>query len=272
MLPVRVRRILRRVRLATWSLADQVRRGDIAPGYGSLIGRGDFDAVGQEFLGHFRELAGLEPTDRVLDVGCGLGRMAAPLTRYLTQGEYRGFDIVEPAIHSCRRRFARFPAFRFDHVDVFNGKYNPQGTIPPSDFVFPYPEGAFDFAFATSVFTHMFPADTAQYLYEIARVLRPGGRCLATWFVMTPEAVELVQQGDSDISFPVRKGDTWQADPREPEAAIAYDPHLVRDLYSRAGLAVEEPFHYGRWSGSVGVSYQDIVVARRVTQPGGSSR
>jgi SAM-dependent methyltransferase len=237
--------------------------GDLAPGYGRLIGDGDFDTVGQEFLGHFRGLADLGPTDRVLDVGCGLGRMAAPLTAYLTEGQYRGFDVVAPAIRSCRRRFAHFPAFHFDHVDVFNGKYNPKGRISPSEFVFPYPDGAFDFAFAISVFTHMLVADVETYLCEIARVLRPGGRVLATWFLMTPEAIALMSQGQSDVEFPVRNGDIWHADSGEAEAAVAYDPLGVRHLYDRAGLDVEEPLHYGSWCGRVGLSYQDIVVARR---------
>jgi hypothetical protein len=75
--PVPVLRTLRSARLSTWSLVDCVREGEVAPGYGGLIGEGDFDAVGQELLGYFRELAHLEPTERVLDIGCGLGRMAA---------------------------------------------------------------------------------------------------------------------------------------------------------------------------------------------------
>jgi SAM-dependent methyltransferase len=265
LLPVRVRRILRRARLAVWSLVDQLGAGRITPGYGGLIGEGDFDEVGREFLAHFRDLAGLEPTDRVLDIGCGLGRMAAPLTTYLTYGSYHGFDIVRPTIESCRRRFAAFPDFQFDHVDVYNGKYNPKGRVSPSEFRFPYADAAFDFAFAASVFTHMLPEDVERYLGEAARVLRPGGRLLATWFVMTPEAAGRVAERESDIDFPVREDedDVWKADPREAEAAVAFAPAVLRGLYERSGLEVEDPIRYGCWSGAEGVSYQDLVVARR---------
>lgn len=264
LLPVGARRTLRRARLAAWSVADRVRGGAIAPGYGGLIGEGDFEEVGEEFLGHFQELGGLSPTARVLDIGCGLGRMAAPLSGFLSGGSYHGFDVVRPAIESCRRRFAAFPDFHFDHVDVYNGKYNPQGRISPSEFRFPYTDASFDFAFAASVFTHMLPEDIERYLRESSRVLRPGGRLLATWFVMTSEAAVGVDDERSDVDFRVHEDGVWKADPREVEAAIAFAPATVRELYDASGLELEEPIRYGRWSGSVeGLSYQDLVVARR---------
>jgi SAM-dependent methyltransferase len=265
-LPVPARRMLRRVRVSTWALADRVRGGALPPGYQGLIGEGDFDEVGKEYLGHFRELGALEPTDDVLDIGCGVGRMAAPLSAYLTAGTYRGFDIVEPTVASCRRRFGAFSNFRFDHVDVFNGKYNPSGKLAPSEFRFPYADRSFDFAFAVSVFTHMLQPDVERYLAETARVLRPQGRLLATWFVMTQEAETGVGQGRSDVGFPVRRGETWQSDPREAEAAIAYAPRTVGELYLRAGLEIVDPIRFGRWSGvEGGFSYQDVVVARRMS-------
>jgi SAM-dependent methyltransferase len=263
LLPVRIRRLARSARLAVWSRADRLRGGRVAPGYGGLIGEGDFDEVGREFLGHFQELGALEPTDRVLDIGCGLGRMAGPLTTFLSGGSYHGFDVVRPTIESCRRRFAAYPAFHFDHVDVYNGKYNPKGKVPPSEFRFPYAARSFDLAFAASVFTHMLPEDIERYLRETARVLGSGGCLLATWFVMTPEAARRVSERLSDVDFPVRAGDVWTSDPREAEAAIAFAPAAVRALYDASGLEIDGPIRHGRWSGAAdGLSYQDIVVAR----------
>ena len=48
------------------------------------VGEGDFGAVGDEFLSHLVGLCGLRPEDRVLDVGCGIGRLARPLSGYLS--------------------------------------------------------------------------------------------------------------------------------------------------------------------------------------------
>ncbi len=72
---------------------------------------GEFRATGEEFLTYFIEIGGLRPSDRVLDVGCGVGRMAVPLTRYLSpEGRYEGFDVMANAVEWCQRHITpRFP-------------------------------------------------------------------------------------------------------------------------------------------------------------------
>src|SRR5215212_241626 len=45
-----------------------------------FVGDGNYRAIGTEYLGHYVRIGGLKPTDRVLDIGCGIGRMAVPLT------------------------------------------------------------------------------------------------------------------------------------------------------------------------------------------------
>ena len=48
---------------------------------------------------------------------------------------------------------------------------------------------------------------------------------------------------------------------------IAYDEAFVRDAYARAGLRIEDPVRFGRWSGrepcGPGFGPKDIVVAVR---------
>jgi hypothetical protein len=60
------------------------RRDPLTPIKGRVFfGGGDFNQVGEEYLRYFVELGGLHPHARVLSIGCGVGRMVVPLTRYL---------------------------------------------------------------------------------------------------------------------------------------------------------------------------------------------
>ncbi len=229
-----------------------------------MVGGGGFEKVGREFMGYFIELGGLRPDDRVLDVGCGVGRMAIPLTEYLSpKGGYWGFDIIAREIRWCRTHITpQFGHFHFRHVDIYNRHYNPRGTVRPRDFRFPYEDDFFDFVFLTSVFTHMLPGDVAHYLDEIARVLKVGGRCMATFFVLNDESKALIRAGRSTLPFRYEVEGCLTLSTRDPEAAVAYEEEAIFALLSAAGLRLSPPIHYGSWCGRENfLSYQDIVVA-----------
>src|SRR3984957_18383311 len=148
-----------------------------------LGGPAVYKATGNEFLGYLVDLCGLQPGDAVLDVGCGSGRMALPLTGYLNrEGRYAGFDVSRPAIAWGTEDISgSHPNFDFRVVDIQNGTYNPKGKYKASDFRFPYPDGSFDVVLLASIFTHMFEQDVEHYLHEIVRVLKAGGRSLITF-------------------------------------------------------------------------------------------
>jgi SAM-dependent methyltransferase len=227
---------------------------------------GRFDRVGQEFLRHFVEIGGLKPHHRVLDVGCGAGRMARPLTAYLHPGgSYEGFDMLRNKVRWCQSHIGRrFPSFRFTWVDLRNREYAPHGRIDPAGFRFPYGDGEFDFVFLTSVFTHMLPVEVERYLLEISRVLKPGGRCFATFFLLNGESRKLCAAGGGVFRFDHALEGCAVVDPVVPEKAVAHEEELVQRLFRQAGLRGLPPLRYGRWCGRVsGVTSQDIIVAER---------
>lgn len=172
------------------------RRDPLTPPHRlGFVGSGDFRASGDEFREQFVELAGLRPDEDVLDVGSGVGRVAVGLTGWL-QGRYEGIDIVRRGVEWCQQAITpRYPNFSFQVADLYNRHYNPEGRVPASEYRFPFEDQSFDFVVLTSVFTHLLPPDRDNYIAEIARVLRPAGRCFGTFFLFDNEARSSLQNG-----------------------------------------------------------------------------
>jgi SAM-dependent methyltransferase len=268
-------RRLRAYLVAAWSDARDWARGErdpLVPARYRLyagVWRGDSGRIAARWVRVAQDVGGLAPDCRVLDIGCGPGRIAAPLTRHLEGGSYEGFDIVPRSIRWCERKISsRHPRFRFQLADIRNPQYNPTGSQEARAYTFPYSNGEFDLALAASVFTHMRPGEIDRYLSETARVLKPGGRLLASFFLLNEDTQQRQQfsggrtlgEEQVDDGIPYRSSNH-----RAQEYMIAVSESGVREIYTRAGLEVES-VHYGRWSGrrdSYLGGAQDLVVARR---------
>jgi SAM-dependent methyltransferase len=225
----------------------------------------EFKKIGENFFQYFVSMAGLKPYERVLDVGCGTGRMALPLTKYLKGGSYEGIDIVASSIEWCQKTYAPlYPNFHFHFADIYNKAYNCKGTEKASDYRFPFESSSFDFVFLTSVFTHLLPRGTENYLSEIRRVLKPNGRCLVTYFLLNPESRRLIDEKASHHSFKYELPGCQIEDRDVPEAAVGYDERTIRELYGKYGLSISEPISYGIWCGRKGgLDWQDIIIGTK---------
>ena len=198
-------------------------------------------------------MAGLRPDHDVLDIGCGVGRTARYLCGFLEgDARYEGFDVTEVLVEWCQENITpRFPNFHFTHTPLYHLSYDPDHSLPSAaEFTFPYADESFDFVFAHSVFTHLLPDVTANYLNEVSRVLRPGGTSYSTWILFNDEP--------SAYSNPRRNG--MVDDPsgrfavREP-ANVGYREEFVREMHASSGLKIVEPIHEGFRR------FQDAIVA-----------
>lgn len=245
-----------------WEAATGKRPALVPPKGMTFIGPGDFVRIGDTLLQNFIDLCHLQPEAHVLDVGCGIGRVARPLTRYLSEeGRYDGFDIVPEGIRWCQRHYSRFPNFHFRHIHLRNDLYNLETETEASSFTFPYPTDEYDLVVLTSVFTHMQEEAVRNYLSEIGRVLKPGGCCFCTFFLIT-KASEAFLDSSSEPFFKYRYEHYYLHNAQVKDANIAYKYSVVEQMVQKAGLKVQS-FHPGWWAGlkkEEAVNFQDVLI------------
>jgi SAM-dependent methyltransferase len=237
-------------------------------------GRGDFHAIGRRWRDYLIAEQDLGGGDSVLEIGSGAGRLAIALADVLGEdGRYEGFDIVPAAIRWCQEEITpRYPNVRFEVADIHSRQYNPHGGDPAASFTFPYADEDFDYTLAMSVFSHMRPDGMARYLAEASRVLRPGGRLLATYFVVDPAVEGRLATGETDFALDHEMEDAsgtayLVSDPRVPEYNVGHHRSEVEAALGRAGLLLEQ-WVGGWWSRSSSephcdAFYQDLLIASK---------
>jgi SAM-dependent methyltransferase len=115
----------------------------------------------------------------VADIGCGSGTVLSVLRQRQIGARLLGVDLSEASIATLRARWSGDPS-----VGLQVGSITGTGL----------PDGSCDLVVCTETLEHLFPADFGDGLAEIARVLVPGGRLLASVpleerpnFVVCPE-------------------------------------------------------------------------------------
>lgn len=234
--------------------------------YGPDEGK-DFAAVGNYLLTKLIKYADLKPSDTILDVGCGTGLLAAPLTSYIINGSYEGFDTISAGIKWCQKHISRrFYNFHFQVVDIHHKSYNPRGKIQASQYRFPYDDHSFDVVILRSIFTHLRRLELEHYLSEIVRVMKKNGRCFITYHLINAETRELMKNKKSYFSFEYKVEDDCYTTNSHSENELGYEESYIRKLYHENGLKIKEPILYGGWRLGTNVSqtdFQDIIVASK---------
>ncbi len=97
---------------------------------------------------------------KILDFGCGLGRISLKLHDMIGQPTHAS-DVNEYSVEYLKRQL---PDVDIRHTDF----------SPP----LPYEENYFDALFSISIWTHLHPKMQVPWLVEMRRILKPGGFAL----------------------------------------------------------------------------------------------
>lgn len=176
---------------------------------------------------------GMGPTSRVLEVGCGPGRIAIGLLYTSCRlSEYHGVDVHRRSIEWCRRFISRkHPSYHFSYIDVKNERYNPYGGEMTEEFSLPFAPESFDIIYLLALYTNLLENEARIYTREFRRLVAPGGRLFLTAFV--EEGVP-----------PVTVNPKSHPGVRGPMALVQYEKGLFCSILESGGWEIER-FEYG---------------------------
>lgn len=163
----------------------------------------------------------LNPSNKILDFGCGQGRLVNGLiytNKYI--GTYYGIDTNLDSINWCKRFLPS--SFNFIHLNAYNARYNKKAKglkhIPLN--------GKFDLIFLNSVFSHMIIEDIEFYLSEFNRLLRDNGAIYLTAFI------------ESNVSNMEENPLNYISESKEPLHRVRYDKTYFYKKVEEAGFSV----------------------------------
>lgn len=172
----------------------------------------------------------LDASTRMLEVGCGYGRLAIGLINQRVPLKiYHAIDVTRDAISWCSRHLTRQDArFRFHYINVYNERYNPAGQAQETQFRFPFDAAEFTQIYLYSVFSHMELEPIKRYLAEFQRVLAPGGRIFVTLFVQPDAPTMTVNPTDYVMD--------WSG----PLHCVRYNQAFMEQLFAEHGFSIDQ--------------------------------
>ncbi|MEB3342773.1 MAG: glycosyltransferase [Okeania sp.] len=214
-------------------------------------GKNNFIPRSFKFLGNFIQNVGLQPTAEVLEIGCGIGNIAYGLSYYLkSPGRYAGFDFSEELISWAQQNITtEKPHFKFSRID--------------SDLQLPDDEKSFDFVFINARFTQVGGSEVRNYLEQVYRVLKPGGRLLFNCFLVNQQSEKLIAQGRSSQPLVHRLQEGFAKDKNAIEKGMGFLESLLLEWVNNAGFNMLGK-SYGSWCGRIGcTSYPDMLIVEK---------
>jgi len=153
---------------------------------------------------------GINPTDVVLEIGCGIGRVGQCLAGRCRR--WIGADVSPHMLGFAAERLREFRNVEFVEL--------------PGNDLSPIADSSIDFVYCTVVFMHLESWDRYAYVEEAFRVLRPGGRLYV-------DNVDLCSEGGWAIFETHRRFPIAQ---RPDHITVCSTPQELQEYLKRAGF------------------------------------
>ena len=222
----------------------------------------NYDKIGNAFCKLLIEHAHLNSKSKILDVGCGTGRLANPVLQLLDSGQYYGFDVNSKYINYCKQRWKEYDG-HFIHADIQHDEYNPNGAFDIMDYKFEYPDNSFDIAASIAVFNHFETRWVFRYIAEMTRVLKPKGILIATFLILNSLSMQNIEASSSTgFHFEYKSLDSWHKFKDRRLVNVAIPESGLRQQCIKCKLMIKEPIRYGEWCGSsLAITGHDVLIA-----------
>jgi SAM-dependent methyltransferase len=238
-----------------------------------IVGGGDTLQIPKHYIPILIEEELLTKSSRVLDVGCGCGRVSAAIAQFVdAEGSLRGIDIVPGLVEFCDRQISsRYKSSEFYLLGHSNQSYDwyrrgeqIMGEISSIDDV--CGAGTADLCIATSLFTHLNADEARENLKSIGRALKTDAAAFLTFFILDPPTRLALKYNRSNLTFS-HDGDhpgTFVEKKDVPSFAVAFTPDLIGSMLADTGFYIDRIL-FGIWSGRpIGTSFQDVIIARKM--------
>lgn len=190
-----------------------------------------------------------DPETRVLDIGCGQGRLPIGILRVIGEIDYLGIDVDERSINWCKKYIEQtHPTFKFQHLNLYNERYNKSGIRIDDRFKFDLESSSFDIIYLFSVFSHMTEEDMKIYLKEFSRVLTTNGRIFFSTFI------------EDDVPDITINPDTYQLKCSGPLHIVRYRKEYLFSILNDLGYSIYDFTHGTEADGQSAVYLEKMPV------------
>jgi SAM-dependent methyltransferase len=191
----------------------------------------------------------LKRNSKVLELGCGVGRIGRGLLQYLNrESSYLGIDVNRTAIDWCKENLTtRNANFRFETIDIANNYYHFDDNQQENSYDFSFlGEAKFDCIIAVCFFNHLKINDTRKYLQEISKRLVKDGVAYLTFYTIDEEFFKFRDRTGFHVDLKSDSNGVWHGY-KHKDFFAGYETATLESLFTEARLAVIQS-SLGSWA------------------------